>query len=262
MRITVSCLGIDAGTAKAALELAGRVSGRLEGEKGKLVRDYFALKDGSLVLVLLTHDTAVGKGVEALAKEIASASKTKAPMAEIEFEERPGESITLASCAKAGEVQFNRIIYQIFSSPASTPGLALDPKMRGGFKFEIRDGSGDERTVLDVPAEAFDLYALIGFEGGYAVGKVYSATGEEAACASCPGSGILVSRGGKGFPGMEEVLAAFKQSNVKAKCAVFSVGNGILAEVKQSAGRDDSGMRRQALEEVKAKFRNRFIPNV
>ena len=61
---------------------------------------------------------------------------------------------------------------------------------------------------------------------------------------------------------MEEVLAAFKQSGVKAKCAVFSVGNGILAEVKQSAGRDDSGMRRQALEEVKAKFRNRFIPNV
>jgi fructose 1,6-bisphosphate aldolase/phosphatase len=79
--------------------------------------------------------------------------------AEMEIEERPSEPVL---CFLADKTEPNLPLYRIFADPFSTAGLVIDPKMHGGFLFEVHDLQQNTRIQFDCPAELYDLLLFIG----------------------------------------------------------------------------------------------------
>lgn len=103
--------------------------------------------------------------------------------AELEYTERPSEPVICFLADKTEPGAWNLPLYKIFADPFNTAGLVIDPKMHGGFSFEVHDLHREKMTVFDCPEQLYDLLMYIGAPARYVVHSVRSRT-LEVTCAA------------------------------------------------------------------------------
>jgi fructose 1,6-bisphosphate aldolase/phosphatase len=143
-------------------------------------------------------------------------------VAEMEFTERGSDPVVVYAADKTEPAAFNYLLYKIFADPFNTAGLVIDPKMVGGFKFEVFDAYENKKVVLKTPEESYSLLALIGTTERYMLSKIWRAADDEIAAASSTTKLSLIAgkyvgkddpvclvRGQSGFPAVGEVTAPF-----------------------------------------------------
>ncbi|NPA05585.1 MAG: fructose 1,6-bisphosphatase [Crenarchaeota archaeon] len=143
-------------------------------------------------------------------------------VAEMEIVERPSEPIVVFMADKTEPGAFNLPLFRIFADPFNTAGLVIDPKLHGGFKFEVFDVFESRKVVLKCPEEMYDLLALIGTTGRYIIRRVYRKSDDEiAAVVSVERLNLIagryvgkddpvaIVRAQSGFPALGEILEAF-----------------------------------------------------
>jgi fructose 1,6-bisphosphate aldolase/phosphatase len=143
-------------------------------------------------------------------------------VAEMEFTERGSDPVVVYAADKTEPAAFNYLLYKIFADPFNTAGLVIDPKMVGGFKFEVLDAYENKKVVLKTPEESYSLLALIGTTERYMLSKIWRAADDEIAAASSTTKLSLIAgkyvgkddpvclvRGQSGFPAVGEVTAPF-----------------------------------------------------
>jgi fructose 1,6-bisphosphate aldolase/phosphatase len=143
-------------------------------------------------------------------------------VAEMEFTERGSDPVVVYAADKTEPAAFNYLLYKVFADPFNTAGLVIDPKMVGGFKFEVLDAYENKKVVLKTPEESYSLLALIGTTERYMLSKIWRAADDEIAAASSTTKLSLIAgkyvgkddpvclvRGQSGFPAVGEVTAPF-----------------------------------------------------
>lgn len=146
-------------------------------------------------------------------------------VAEIEFQERGSDPVVIFAADKTEPSAFNYLLYRVFADPSNTAGLVIDPKMTGGFKFEVFDAYENRSVVLEAPKELYSLIALIGTTSRYMVSKIWRSSDNEivSACSTTKLSLIAGSyvgkddpvclvRGQSGFPSVGEIIAPFQHT--------------------------------------------------
>ncbi len=142
--------------------------------------------------------------------------------AEMEIEERGADPIVVFAADKTSAGSFNYPLFRIFADPMNTAGLVIDPSMLGGFKFDVVDTVENKVITLKCPEETYELLALIGTVGRYAISRVHRAE-DNLVCASSSVSKlsliagkyvgkddpVMVVRAQHGLPAVGEVLAPF-----------------------------------------------------
>lgn len=142
--------------------------------------------------------------------------------AEATFTPRPSEPVLCFLADKTEPGAWNLPLYRIFADPFNTAGLIIDPKMHGGFLFEVHDLQAHKAITFDCPADIYDLLLFIGSPARYVIKSVRSKTlGEIAAATSTQRLSLIAGRYvGKddpvmmvrcqsGLPAVGEVLEAF-----------------------------------------------------
>ena len=146
-------------------------------------------------------------------------------VAEMEIEERTSDPIVVFAADKTSAGSFNYPLFRMFADPMNTAGLIIDPNMLCGFKFEIIDTLEDKAIVLRCPAEMYEMLALIGTVGRYAISRVWRAS-DDLICASSSVSKlsliagkyvgkddpVMIARAQHGLPAVGEILAPFMHS--------------------------------------------------
>lgn len=94
-------------------------------------------------------------------------------VAELEMEERPSEPVITFHADKTEPGAFNLPLFRVFADPFNTAGLVIDPKMHGGFIFEVYDVQEGKSVLLRSPEEMYDILALIGTTGRYIIRRIY-----------------------------------------------------------------------------------------
>lgn len=146
-------------------------------------------------------------------------------VAELEIEERASDPIVVFAADKTSAGSFNYPLFRIFADPMNTAGLVIDPNMICGFKFEVIDSKENKSIVLKCPEEMYELLALIGSVGRYAISRVWRAR-DNLVCAASSISKlsliagkyvgkddpVMIARAQHGLPAVGEVLAPFMHS--------------------------------------------------
>jgi fructose 1,6-bisphosphate aldolase/phosphatase len=115
-----------------------------------------------------------GAGQDLLSDTFSGNIKGMGPgSAEMEFEERGADPVFAYCCDKTEPGAFNLPIFKMFADPFNTAGLVIDPKLHGGFEFEVYDVIENRKVTLACPDEMYDLLALIGSTGRYVIKNVY-----------------------------------------------------------------------------------------
>jgi len=151
--------------------------------------------------------------------------------AEIEFEPRPSETVLCFLADKTEPGAWNLPLFRMFADPFSTAGLVIDPKMHGGFDFEVHDLFEDRRVTFSCPEEMYDLLLFIGSPSRYVIKRVISRTlGETAAVTSTQrlalmagryvgkDDPVMIVRAQSGLPAVGEVLEPFAFPHTVAGC--------------------------------------------
>jgi fructose 1,6-bisphosphate aldolase/phosphatase len=146
-------------------------------------------------------------------------------VAEMEIAERTSDPIVVFAADKTSAGSFNYPLFRMFADPMNTAGLVIDPNMAGGFKFEVIDNIEDKSIILKCPEETYELLALIGTVGRYAVSRVWRASDDLICAASSvtklsliagkyvgKDDPVMVVRAQHGLPAVGEVLAPFMHS--------------------------------------------------
>ncbi len=143
-------------------------------------------------------------------------------VAEMEIEERGADPIVVFAADKTSAGSFNYPLYRMFADPMNTAGLIIDPHMLCGFKFDVVDTIENKVITLKCPEEMYELLALIGTVGRYAISRVRRAD-DDLICASSSVSKlsliagkyvgkddpVMITRGQHGLPAVGEILAPF-----------------------------------------------------
>lgn len=142
--------------------------------------------------------------------------------AEGEFDERKSEPVIVLMADKTEPGAWNWPVYKIFADPMSSPGLVIDSSMRKGFIFRIMDMMEDKFVDLKTPEESYDVLALIGTTGRYAIQSVWRRSDMTLAAVSSTSrlsfmAGRYVGkddpclwiRAQAGYPAMGEILDPF-----------------------------------------------------
>ena len=147
-------------------------------------------------------------------------------VAEMEIEERKSDPIIVFAADKTSAGSFNYPLFRMFADPMNTAGLVIDPNMLCGFKFEVIDTMEDKSITLKCPEEMYELLALIGTVGRYAVSRVWRAS-DDLICAASSVSKlsliswentlgrddpVMITRAQHGLPAVGEILAPFMHS--------------------------------------------------
>lgn len=146
-------------------------------------------------------------------------------VAEIEIEERKSDPIVVFAADKTAAGSFNYPLFRIFADPMNTAGLVIDPSMICGFKFEVIDTLEDKAITLKCPSEMYELLALIGTVGRYAISRIWRAS-DDLICAASSVSKlsliagkyvgkddpVMITRAQHGLPAVGEILAPFMHS--------------------------------------------------
>jgi fructose 1,6-bisphosphate aldolase/phosphatase len=143
----------------------------------------------------------------------------------MEIEERASDPIVVFAADKTSAGSFNYPLFRMFADPMNTAGLVIDPHMTGGFKFEVIDTIEDKSIILKSPEEMYELLALIGTVGRYAVSHVWRAN-DNLICAASSVSKlsliagkyvgkddpVMITRAQHGLPAVGEILVPFMHS--------------------------------------------------
>ena len=105
----------------------------------------------------------------------------------MKIEERASDPITVFAADKTSAVSFNYPLFRMFADPMNTAGLVIDPSMLCGFKFEVIDTKENKAIVLRCPEEMYELLALIGTVGRYAISRIWRAS-DDLICAASSAS--------------------------------------------------------------------------
>lgn len=146
-------------------------------------------------------------------------------VAEIEFEERKSDPLVVFAADKTSAGSFNYPLFRMFADPMNTAGLVIDPSMLCGFKFEVIDTMEDKSAVISCPSEMYELLALIGTVGRYAISRVWRCS-DDLICAASSVSKlsliagkyvgkddpVMIARAQHGLPAVGEILAPFMHS--------------------------------------------------
>jgi fructose 1,6-bisphosphate aldolase/phosphatase len=151
--------------------------------------------------------------------------------AEIEFEERPSETVLCFLADKTEPGAWNLPLYRMFGDPFNTAGLVIDPKMHKGFAFEVHDLFENRRVTFELPGEMHDLLLYIGAPSRYVVKQVTSRTLEEVAAVTSTqrlalmagryvgkDDPVMIVRAQSGLPAVGEVLEPFAFPHTVAGC--------------------------------------------
>lgn len=98
-------------------------------------------------------------------------------VAEIEFEERPNESVLVFTMDKTEPGAFNLPFYLAFADPLWSPGLILSPAIGQGFTFKIIDTEylkGEKIITLNSPEDIYDIAALLRETRRYVIKAIFS----------------------------------------------------------------------------------------
>ncbi len=143
-------------------------------------------------------------------------------VAEMEIEERGADPIVVFAADKTSAGSFNYPLFRMFADPMNTAGLVIDPHMLCGFKFDVVDTLENKVITLKCPEETYELLALIGTVGRYAVSRICRAD-DNLVCASSSVSKlsliagkyvgkddpVMITRAQHGLPAVGEILAPF-----------------------------------------------------
>ncbi len=143
-------------------------------------------------------------------------------VAEMEIDERGADPIVVFAADKTSAGSFNYPLFRMFADPMNTAGLIIDPNMLCGFKFDVVDTIENKVITLKCPEEMYELLALIGTVGRYAISRVRRAS-DDMICASSSVSKlsliagkyvgkddpVMITRGQHGLPAIGELLAPF-----------------------------------------------------
>jgi len=146
-------------------------------------------------------------------------------VAEMEIEERGSDPIVVFAADKTSAGSFNYPLFRMFADPMNTAGLVIDPHMLCGFKFEVVDTIENKSIILKCPEETYELLALIGTVGRYAISRVWRAN-DDLICAASSVSKlsliagkyvgkddpVMITRAQHGLPAVGEILVPFMHS--------------------------------------------------
>jgi fructose 1,6-bisphosphate aldolase/phosphatase len=169
-----------------------------------------------------------GAGQDLLADAFAGNVRGMGPgVAEMEFTERPSETVIIFMADKTSAGAWNMPLYKMFADPFNTAGLVISPSLNQGFRFEIHDVKEHRKITLSCPEELYDLLVFIGAPARYAIKAVYSkATGEIGAVSSTERLALIagqyvgkddpvcIVRCQSQFPAVGEVLEPFAHPHI------------------------------------------------
>ena len=146
-------------------------------------------------------------------------------VAELEFDERPGEPFLFLAADKTDPGAYNLPLYLAFADPMNTPGLMLAPSISHGFRFTIMDVAhteGDRVIELETPDELHDVATLLRDTERFVVESIASRhTGEQSVSVSTSrlhniagrytgkDDPVMLVRVQKDFPATGEILAPY-----------------------------------------------------
>jgi len=216
MRITLSLIKADIGGYVGHSEshpdiLAKANECIAKAKKEGLLVDYHVTKCGDDLQLIMTHqqgennekihklawDTFVactevakklklhGAGQDLLSDAFSGNVRGMGPgVAEMEFEERPAETIITLMADKTSAGAWNMPLYKMFADPFNTIGLVIASNMHTGFVFEVHDVKEHKKITFNAPDEIYDLLVFIGATSRYMVKAVYHRQSGEIAAAS------------------------------------------------------------------------------
>ena len=216
MRITPSLIKADVGGYVGHSEshpdiLAKANECIAKAKKEGLLVDYHVTKCGDDLQLIMTHqqgennekihklawDTFVactevakklklhGAGQDLLSDAFSGNVRGMGPgVAEMEFEERPAETIITFMADKTSAGAWNMPLYKMFADPFNTIGLVIASNMHTGFVFEVHDVKEHKKITFNAPDEIYDLLVFIGATSRYMVKAVYHRQSGEIAAAS------------------------------------------------------------------------------
>ena len=143
-------------------------------------------------------------------------------VAEMEIEERGSDPIVVFAADKTSSGSFNYPLFRMFADPMNTAGLVIDPSMMCGFKFDVVDTHENKGITLKAPEEMYELLALIGTVGRYAISRIRRAS-DDLICASSSVTRLsliagkyvgkddpaMITRAQHGLPAVGEILSPF-----------------------------------------------------
>ncbi len=169
-----------------------------------------------------------GAGQDLLADAFAGNVRGMGPgVAEMQFTERPAETIIIFMADKTASGAWNLPLYKIFADPFNTIGLVIASNMHSGFTFEVHDVLKSQKITFSAPEEIYDLLVFAGSPSRYALKAVHhKASGEIAASSSTQRLALIAGRyvgkddpvcivrsQGK-FPAVGEILEPFASPNI------------------------------------------------
>ena len=216
MRITLSLIKADIGGYVGHSESHPDVIAKGEecmakAKRDGLLVDYHVTKCGDDLQLIMTHqqgennekihklawDTFVactevakklklhGAGQDLLSDAFSGNVRGMGPgVAEMEFEERPAETIITLMADKTSAGAWNMPLYKMFADPFNTIGLVIASNMHTGFVFEVHDVKEHKKITFNAPDEIYDLLVFIGATSRYMVKAVYHRQSGEIAAAS------------------------------------------------------------------------------
>jgi len=250
VKTTVSIIKADvgslAGHTVVPRPLFDIANGRLvEAREAGLINSFYVFNAGDDLELLMTHfkgeaseeihglawDTFVaaaekakelklyGAGQDLLKDAFSGNIRGMGPgVAEMEFEERRSDPLVVFAADKTEPAAFNYLLYKVFADPFSTAGLVIDPRLAGGFEFDVLDAIGSRSVTLKTPEESYSLLALIGTTERYMISRVRRAEDGEIAAASSTTKLALIAgkyvgkddpvclvRAQSGFPAVGEI---------------------------------------------------------
>lgn len=256
MKLTLSVIKADIGSIGGHIRpseaLLDRVRKVVERERGGLLVDVRVSATGDDVAILMTHCHGVGAepvhrlawdaflagtqvargqglygaGQDLLKDAFSGNVRGMGPaVAEMEFDERPGEPFLFFAADKTDPGAFNLPLYLGFADPMNTPGLLLSPELAKGFRFVIMDVNhteGDRIIELNAPEDLYAIAALLRDTERYVVESIHSRASGEQAVAACTtrlhniagkytgkDDPVMLVRVQKDFPATGEVIAPF-----------------------------------------------------
>ncbi len=149
-------------------------------------------------------------------------------LAEMEFEERPGEVVALITADKTEPGAFNHPFYRLFCDPVANTGLLLNPTLTAGVEVRIMDVEEGTIASLHTPEDIFVIAAALMYPGKFVIDSIWTRDGEPVVDASTDRlhniAGTYVGKDDpaalvrlqKTFPATEEACAMFKFCHIVA----------------------------------------------
>ena len=261
MKVTLSVIKADIGGYVGHSGMHPRLMEVAEEELRKakeagVIIDFHVLRVGDDLQLIMTHDKGVengeihklawdifmecteeakrlklyGAGQDLLTDTFSGNIKGMGPgTAEMEFEERPSEPVIIFMADKTSPGAWNYPLFKIFADPFNTAGLVIDPKLHGGFIFEVIDVFENKKVEFSMPEEMYDMLSLIGAMEHYIIKSVRRKSDNEIAAVSSTqrlsmmagryvgkDDPVMVVRAQSGFPAVGEIVEPFAMPHLVA----------------------------------------------